>query len=93
MASLISDIKTLKKNMVCRKIDNETVLVPLVNEVAEMKVIYTLNEVATFIWEKIDDAESLEEIANAVVDNFEIDNNTALNDVKTFFDELQNKSI
>lgn len=79
--------------MVCRKIDNETVLVPLVNEVAEMKVIYTLNEVATFIWEKIDDAESLEEIANAVVDNFEIDNNTALNDVKTFFDELQNKSI
>ena len=79
--------------MVCRKVDNEMVLVPLVNEVAEMKVIYTLNEVATFIWEKIDELESLEEITEAVVDNFDIDHGTALKDITTFFEELQSKSI
>ena len=91
MLTLINEIKELKSRMVCRKVDNEMVLVPLVNEVAEMKVIYTLNEVASFIWDKIDEVKTFEEIVNAVVESFEIDYQTAFNDVNVFFIELLEK--
>lgn len=79
--------------MVCRKVDNEMVLVPLVNEVAEMKVIYTLNEVATFIWETIDTAQSINDIADAVTENFDVDKQTALTDIFSFFNEINENAV
>lgn len=93
MNSLLNDIKDLKSRMVCRKVDNEMVLVPIVSEVAEMKVIYTLNEVASFIWEKADEINSFNEIVNAVVDNFDIDEQTAVNDINAFFKEILEKKV
>jgi len=93
MTTLINDIKELKSRMVCRKVDNEMVLVPIVSDVAEMKVIYTLNEVASFIWEKVDEVETLNEIVSAVVDNFDTDQQTAVNDVNDFFNELLDKNV
>ena len=93
MTSLLNEIKELKSKMVCRKVDNEIVLVPIVSEVAEMKVIYTLNEVASFIWEKVDEVDTFEEIVNAVFDNFDTDKQTAINDINDFFNELLKKKI
>ena len=86
----IEDIKLLKSKMVCRKVDNEMVLVPLVNNVAEMKVIYNLNEVATFIWETIDEVNSIDEIADAVIANFDTNRNTAFADIRFFLEEINN---
>lgn len=93
MPSLLNDIKKLKSRMVCRKVDDEMVLVPLVDNVAEMNVIYTLNEVAAFIWEKIDDVDTLEEIAEAVADNFDIDSKNAMEDINSFFEDIRNANI
>jgi len=88
MQHTLNKIKALKKQMVCRKLDESMVLVPLVNDVAEMRVIYTLNEVASFIWENIDNANSFEELTHEVVNNFEIDHETAKNDITDFFYSL-----
>ncbi len=88
MQDLLENIKTLKNRMVCRKVENEMVLVPLVNNVAEMKVIYTLNEVASFIWEKIDYINSVDELAKEVVATFEVELKTAQNDISEFFNTL-----
>ena len=88
MPTLINSIKEIKNRMVCRKVDNEMVLVPLVSDVAEMKVIYTLNEVASFIWEKVDNVNTFEEIVIAVVDNFDTDKKTATDDINEFFNEI-----
>ena len=93
MNSLLNDIKELKNRMVCRKVDNEMVLVPIVSDVAEMKVIYTLNEVASFIWEKVDEINSFNEIVFAVVDNFDTDEQTAVNDINAFFKEILEKKV
>lgn len=92
MIPIPEKIKTLKKTTVCRKVDNEMVIVPVVNQVAEMKVIYTLNEPGTLIWELIDTAQSAEEIALRLTEAFEVDMPTATEDVVSFFEELIQKS-
>ncbi|MDD3876995.1 MAG: PqqD family protein [Bacteroidales bacterium] len=81
-------INQIKSKVVCRKIDEEMVLVPLVNDVADMNVIYTLNEVAAFIWEQIDGVKSIEDITKLVLQNFDTDAQTAEKDVSDFIRDL-----
>jgi len=91
MQTILQEVKALKEKMVCRKVDNEMVLVPLVNDVADMKEIFNLNEVATLIWEKLDEANSIEDIAEYIVEDFEVDKETAINDIMNFFNEIKSK--
>jgi len=87
---LMGLLENIKTKVVCRKIENEMVLVPLVNDVAQMNVIYTLNEVAVFIWDNIDAVSNLEEMTMLVVDNFDVGADTARMDIQSFLNELNN---
>ena len=55
--------------------------------VIDEKRLHTLNEVGTRVWE-LCDGRSVDAIADAVVDEFEVDKATALADVERFVDEL-----
>jgi hypothetical protein len=55
--------------------------------VIDEKQLHRLNEVGTRVWE-LCDGRSVEAIADAVVDEFEVDKATALSDVERFVDEL-----
>lgn len=67
-----------------RLVGNEMILVPMRNNVSDMSDMFTLNEVASFIWEQIDEHNSEADIATAVANEFAIDEETARNDVDTF---------
>lgn len=92
MTNIPQTIRDFKKNTVCRRVENEMVLVPLVNEVAEMKVIFTLNEVAAFIWEQLDEVLDVEELAQKIAADFDVDMLTATNDINSFFNDIINKA-
>jgi hypothetical protein len=62
-----------------RMVDEEAVLV----NVKQDKVIH-LNPVGSFIWSKMDGQASIQEIADAVVEEFEVDLETALEDCLYF---------
>ena len=47
----------------------------------------TLNEVATFILENIDECETEEVVVEKVLEEFEIDEETARSDVREFLDQ------
>ncbi len=49
-------------NIVCREIDNETILVPIARKVDEVDSIYTLNESGVFFWRLINGKLSLRQI-------------------------------
>ena len=55
---------------VARTIAGETVLVPIHRQIGDLESIYTLNEVATFIWERLAAAATPAAIALAVEDTF-----------------------
>ncbi len=54
-----------------RRIAGETVLVPLRQQIGDLEALYTLNEVASFIWDRLDGRATVEDIAAALDAEFE----------------------
>ena len=59
----------------------------------EHDLIHQLNKTATFIWEHCDGQQSAAEIANAVSENFEVDEATAIKEVIETLEKLQNLQL
>ena len=78
-----------KKNFVARPVNEELVLVPLRNNVADMTEIFNLNEVGHFIWNEIQPNVSLESIAQKITDTYDVDVSTAEADLMAFLKELE----
>lgn len=87
MAGLKS-ILSHSPSIVTRKTGNEYVLVPVANNIADMNSVYTLNETGAFIWEQINGQRTVEELINAVTEEYEIDNENATSDVFLFIDNM-----
>jgi len=85
------NLKTLyskESNFASRNVGGELVLVPIKNNIADMKKLITLNEVGAFIWENIDDKNSVKDIANLVMAEFDTDIETAQKDTLDFLEQL-----
>lgn len=63
----------LRKNpdMVTRVIDDETILVPIYKTSDEINCIYTLNKVASRIWEMFDGKKTLGQIKKKLLNKFD----------------------
>ena len=48
-------VNEIKSRFVSRKVGDELVLVPLVDNVAKMDKLFNLNETAGFLWEKLNE--------------------------------------
>ncbi len=60
------------EDVVARDIEGEFILVPLTSGIGDMEdEIYTLNETARAIWERLDGKRSLREVAEALKAEFE----------------------
>lgn len=71
MASPFDDVRYQRtQEFVARAIAGETVLVPMRRQIGDLESIYTLNEVATFIWERLAQPATATEIALALDDAF-----------------------
>lgn len=75
--------------IVSRKTGNEYVLVPVIDNIADMNSVFILNETGAFIWEKIDGVNTVGEIIEKLVTEFEIEKETATEDVLSFFDRMK----
>lgn len=76
-------------NIVSRQIGGEMILVPIRQNVGDMEHIYTLNETARRIWELLDGQRSLQEIHSQLVEEFEIDERQAREDLLELVQGLQ----
>ena len=72
-----------------RKTGDEYVLVPVSNNIADMDSVYTLNETGAFIWEKLDGKSTLAEIVSCMQTEFDVDAETAKNDLFAFVAEME----
>jgi len=89
------DMKELQKkykrneDFVYRKIENETILVPIKDNVGDMGSIYNLNEVGAFIWERLDGEKRLLDIENMILDEFQVSPEQAQADLREFVSQLK----
>jgi len=77
------------ENFVYRKIENETILVPIKDNVGDMGSIYNLNEVAAFIWERLDGEKRLLDIRDLILDEFQVSPEQAQADLREFVSQLK----
>jgi hypothetical protein len=76
------------ENFVYRRIEDETILVPIKDNVGDMSCIYSLNEVGAFIWQHLDGTLTLSEIKNMILTEFEVSTKQIEFDLNEFIADL-----
>ena len=76
------------ENFVFRKIEDETILVPIKDNVGDMGSLYNLNEVAAFVWEQLDGKKSLRDIKHRLVEEYEVSAEEAEDDLSAYIAQL-----
>lgn len=82
-------VNEIKSRFVSRKVGDELVLVPLVDNVAKMDKLFNLNETAGFLWEKLNENSSAEELKSQLLEEFDVDEATAEKDVNAFLERVE----
>ena len=78
----------IQKNpeLILRTIAGESVLIPTGKMASMFNGMITLNGVAAFIWEKMEEIDDREQLVQMILDRYEIDEETARRDVNGFLD-------
>ena len=75
-------------NFILREIAGENILVATGEAAQIFNGMITLNEVASFIWKNIDECKTLDKLIASILDEFDIDDETARRDIESFTAEL-----
>ena len=86
----IEKMKGYKKDpkVVPRMVEGEGFLVPVADDMKEMRKIYKLNELGWFIWQCLDSAADLDELSYRISLEFEVERDLARKDAQDFLDGL-----
>jgi len=80
---------TKDPSMVFRKVAEEFILVPVRQKASEFESIYTMNDVASRIWELIDGKKNLKDIKEIIIREFEVSPEEAEKDLIDFSKQLE----
>ncbi len=89
----LNSIPKQSEDIVSRRILDEFLLVPISKTAGDVDSIYTLNEIAAFIWESIDGKLSIENICTRLVEEFDVDIETATRDVLELLRQLKDLGV
>lgn len=78
----------IAKEFILREIAGECILVPTGATTQEFNGLITLSETAKFIWENIEKVDSMEEMIQLILEEYEVDEETAKKDANGFISEL-----
>ena len=82
-----------KKEFMLREIVGETILIPVGESNNHFNGIITINELGKFIWENLESSENEEVLLEKILDEYEVDEKTAKNDLDEFLDKLKQAEI
>ena len=75
-------------NFVFRRIEDETILVPIRDNVGDLGSIYNLNEIGAFIWEHLDGEHDLDAIIDLMLNEYDVPSGQAEDDLIEFVADL-----
>lgn len=83
----------IKENLILKQMGNEFVVVPVGKGVIDFKVMVTLNETGAFLWNKLTESKTEDELVECMISEYDIDKETALNDIKEFLKILTDNGL
>jgi len=84
----------IKGDFMLREIAGQSIVVPLGNNVVSVNGIITLTESAVILWKKLENGVSgIDELVDALLNEYDVDRETALNSVEEFIGQLREKGM
>ena len=83
----------IEKEFILREIAGDYVIVPTGKTALEFNGLITVNELGAFIWKKMQQDISEDNLVSAILDEYEVKEETARNDVKEFLGKLEDYNI
>lgn len=83
----------IKKELIKRDIAGDTILVPCGKTVYDSNGLFALNELGTFLWDRIPQAETEEDLVSAVLEEYEVTREEAAKDIAEFLGKLKEMEI
>lgn len=83
----------VSKDFIVREIAGDYIVVPTGEEALKFNGLITLNEVGAFLWKKLQEDVELEALVKAVCEEYEVEEETALADVKEFLQILRDHEM
>lgn len=74
--------------IVTRRVAGETILVPIAPQVDQDSALYTLDEVAAYLWDLLDGRHTGRDLAASLTDRYQVSTKQAGGDVRTFLEQL-----
>ena len=83
------DKKFIRNNdFIFRTIIDESVLVPVKQNVADFNCIYSLNPMGSMLWEMLDSPKTFLELLTAVLSEYDVDSAQASTDLTAFLNDM-----
>ena len=83
----------IKKELIKRDIAGDVILVPVGKTVYDANGLFVLNELGSFIWDLLPDADTQEQICQAVLAEYDVSETVAAKDVAEFLEQLRQLDI
>ncbi|MFZ0472214.1 MAG: PqqD family protein, partial [Bacteroidales bacterium] len=84
-----SSIPSHSPRVVFRRINDECLLIPLTDNIADMDSLYRLNETGVFIWELIDGNRDIMDITAMMAEEFDVEAAEAEKDIMLFLEQVK----
>ena len=82
-----------KNEMVLREVAGEHILIPVGQMALQVKGMISLSESGCLLWRKLQQDCTLEELTDAILAEYDVDRETARQDVQEFLDRLDGLGI
>ena len=83
----------VEKEFVLREIAGDNILVPVGETALDFNGLITLNEVGAFLWNKLQNDITIDGLVQEVLNEYEVDEDTARKDILEFLDYLKKADI
>lgn len=78
----------IKPFFVLREIAEEYLVVPIGEEAENLKGILSLNATGAFLWKKLENEQTEDDLINSLTESFVVEENIARQDVSQFLSEI-----
>lgn len=83
----------IKQKYMLREIVGDYVLVPTGSTVNDFNGLIILNEVARYVWNNLEQVDNENELLDKILEEYEVDKETAKNDLGEFLQQLRDAEI
>lgn len=81
------------KDVVCRQVGSESILVPIRQNVGNLDYVYTLSPVAARVWSLLDGNHTVDAIVTELCDEFDVTAEAAMSDVGSLLADLEEVNL